>query len=172
MTNLSTSRVVDDAAADYGQHVIRAPVGEVNVAMRIRSEKAVIGGEGNGGVILPELHLGRDAPLGVALLLQMLLEDPRKISEIVAAAPRYAIIKDKLAKPDAPLDAVYAALKAAFPDAEVDTQDGLRLGWPDRWVHVRPSGTEPVVRVIAEAPTRAEAQKLVERGRELLATLS
>jgi phosphomannomutase len=172
VTNLSTSRVVDDAAADYGQHVIRAPVGEVNVAMRIRSEKAVIGGEGNGGVILPELHLGRDAPLGVALLLQMLLEDPRKISEIVAAAPRYAIIKDKLAKPDAPLDAVYAALKAAFPDAEVDTQDGLRLGWPDRWVHVRPSGTEPVVRVIAEAPTRAEAQKLVERGRELLATLS
>lgn len=172
VTNLSTSRVVDDAAAEHGQRVIRAPVGEVNVAMRIRSEHAVIGGEGNGGVILPELHLGRDAPLGVALLLQMLLEDPRPVSKIVAGSPRYAIIKDKLAKPDAPLDTVYAALKSAFPDAEADTQDGLRLGWADRWVHVRPSGTEPVVRVIAEAPTRAGAQKLVERGRELLAKLS
>ena len=126
----------------------------------------------HGGVILPELHLGRDAPLGVALLLQQLLEDPRPVSRVVADAPRYAIIKDKLARPGAPLDTVYSALRSAFPEAEADTQDGLRLGWPDRWVHVRPSGTEPVVRVIAEAPTRAEAQKLVERGRELLARLS
>ncbi len=172
VTNLSTSRVLDDAAAEHGQRVVRAPVGEVNVAVRIRSESAVIGGEGNGGVILPELHLGRDAPLGVALLLQMLVDDPRSISQVVAGAPRYAIIKDKLARPNAPLDAVYTALCSAFPDAEVDTQDGLRLGWPDRWVHVRPSGTEPVVRVIAEAPTRAEAQTLVDRGRELLAKLS
>jgi len=172
VTNLSTSRVLDDTAAEYGQRVIRAPVGEVNVALRIKSERAVLGGEGNGGVILPELHLGRDAPLGVALLLQMLVEDPRTVSQIVAAAPRYAIIKDKLARPAAPLDTVYAALKAAFPDAEVDTQDGLRLGWRDRWVHIRPSGTEPVVRVIAEAPTHAEAKKLIESGRDLLARLS
>jgi phosphomannomutase len=172
VTNLSTSRVVDDAAAEHGQRVIRAPVGEVNVALRMRAEKAVIGGEGNGGVILPELHLGRDAPLGVALVLQMMLEDPRTISAVVAGAPRYAIIKDKLARPDAPLDTVYAALKAAFPDAEADMQDGMRLDWHDRWVHIRPSGTEPVVRVIAEAPTRVDAQKLVDRGRELLAKLS
>jgi phosphomannomutase len=172
VTNLSTSRVVDDAAAEYGQRVIRAPVGEVNVALRIVEERAAIGGEGNGGVILPELHLGRDAPLGVALLLQMLLEDPRPVSRIVADAPRYAIIKDKLARPNAPLDTVYAALRAAFPGAEVDVQDGLRLGWRDRWVHVRPSGTEPVVRVIAEAPTHADAQKLVDGGRDLLAKLS
>jgi phosphomannomutase len=102
----------------------------------------------------------------------MLLEDPRSVSEIVAGAPRYAIIKDKLARPDAPLDTVYSALKAAFPDAEADVQDGLRLAWSDRWVHVRPSGTEPVVRVIAEAPTQADARKLVDRGRELLARLS
>jgi len=171
VTNLSTSRVVDDAAADFGQKVIRAPVGEVNVALRMREEKAVIGGEGNGGVILPELHLGRDAPLGVALVLQLMLEDPRSISQIVAASPRYAILKDKLDRPNAPLDAVYAALREAFPDAEADTQDGLRLGWADRWLHVRPSGTEPIVRVIAEAPTRADAAQLVDRGRQLLATL-
>jgi phosphomannomutase len=171
VTNLSTSRVVDDAAAAFGQRVIRAPVGEVNVALRMREEHAVIGGEGNGGVILPELHLGRDATLGVALLLQLMLEDPRPISQMVAEAPRYAIIKDKLDRPDAPLDTVYDELRKAFPDAEADTQDGLRLAWSDRWVHVRPSGTEPIVRVIAEAPTRAEAERLVARGRELLAQL-
>jgi phosphomannomutase len=164
--------VVDDAAGEFGQKVIRAPVGEVNVALRMKKEHAVIGGEGNGGVILPELHLGRDAPLGVALVLQLMLEDPRSISQMVAASPRYAILKDKLDLPKAPLDAVYAALREAFPEAEADTQDGLRLGWPDRWVHVRPSGTEPIVRVIAEAPTRDEAVQLVQRGRQLLAQLA
>ena len=172
VTNLSTSRVVDDAAAEYGQKVIRAAVGEVNVATRMRSEHAVIGGEGNGGVILPELHLGRDAPLGVALLLQLMLDDPRSISQIVSDAPQYSIIKDKLDRPQAPLDSVYGALRAASPEAEADTQDGLRLGWSDRWIHVRPSNTEPIVRVIAEAPTHAEAATLVEGARKLLATLS
>ena len=132
----------------------------------------MIGGEGNGGVILPELHLGRDAPLGVALLLQMLHEDGESLSKIVGRFPRYAIIKEKLDRPAKPLDAVYGALTAAFPDAEADTQDGLRLGWTDRWVHVRPSGTEPIVRVIAEAPTLDAARALVERGRELLAKLA
>ena len=172
VTNLSTSRVVDDAAADFGRHVIRTPVGEVNVALRMREEHAVIGGEGNGGVILPELHLGRDAPLGVALLLQLMTEDPRSISAMIAAAPAYYIIKAKLDRPKAALDAAYQALLAAFPDAEVDRQDGLRLGWADRWVHVRPSGTEPVVRVIAEAPTYAQATELVERGRALIGSHS
>lgn len=172
VTNLSTSRIVDDMAAVTGARVIRAPVGEVNVALRMRSEGAVIGGEGNGGVILPELHLGRDAPLGVALLLQLLHEDAEPLSAIIGRFPKYAIIKDKLDRPAKPLDAVYAALIAAFPDAEADTQDGLRLGWKDRWVHIRPSGTEPIVRVIAEAPTQDAAKALVERGRELLAKLS
>lgn len=172
VTNLSTSRIVDDMAAESGSRVIRAPVGEVNVALRMRSEGAVIGGEGNGGVILPELHLGRDAPLAVALLLQMLHEDGEPLSTVVGRFPRYAIIKDKLDRPDQPLDAVYAALAKAFPDAEADTQDGLRLGWPDRWVHIRPSGTEPIVRVIAEAPTRDGAKALIEAGRELLAKLN
>lgn len=172
VTNLSTSRIVDDMAAEQGARVIRAPVGEVNVALRMRDAGAVIGGEGNGGVILPELHLGRDAPLGVALLLQLLHEDAAPLSRIVGRFPRYAILKDKLDRPAKPLDAVYAALTAAFPDAEADTQDGLRLGWPDRWVHIRPSGTEPIVRVIAEAPSAAEAKALVDRGRSLLATLT
>jgi len=120
---------VDDIAAEAGTRVIRAPVGEVNVATRMRAENAPIGGEGNGGVILSELHLGRDAPVGAALMLQLLLEESKPLSKIVAQYPRYIIFKDKLDRPNAPLDAVYEALRKHFADAEVDTQDGLRLTW-------------------------------------------
>ncbi len=165
VTNLSTSRVVEDAALAAGQRCVRAPVGEANVVSAMLAERAVIGGEGNGGVILPDLHLGRDAPVGAALVLQLLCETGMTPSQLKAASPQYQIVKDKLDRPDAPLGDVYAALQAAFPDGAVDTQDGLRLSWPDRWVHVRPSGTEPIVRVIAEAPTRAAAEKLVAQSR-------
>ncbi len=166
VTNLSTSRILDDIATEAGTRVIRAPVGEVNVATRMRAENAPIGGEGNGGVILSELHLGRDAPVGAALMLQLLLEESKPLSKVVAQYPRYIIVKDKLERPNAPLDAVYEALKKHFPDAAVDTQDGLRLTWPDRWVHIRPSGTEPIVRVIAEAPTAEAAEQLVRDCRK------
>src|SRR6202165_5752230 len=174
VTNLSTSRIIDDIAAEAGTGVIRAPVGEVNVATRMRAEKAPIGGEGNGGVILSELHLGRDAPMGAALILQLLLEEGEKrpLSKIVASYPRYVIVKDKLDRPNAPLDTVYEALKRAFPDADADSQDGLRLTWPDRWVHIRPSGTEPIVRVIAEAPSAEEAEQLVRDCRKPVEALS
>lgn len=171
VTNLSTSRIVDDVAREFGSKVERAPVGEVNVAVRMRESNAIIGGEGNGGVILPELHLGRDAPLAAALALQLLADQGESISSIVARYPRYAIVKEKLDRPDAPLNSVYDALRAAFPDASVDMQDGLRLAWPDRWVHVRPSGTEPIVRVIAEAPSRSAADDLVKQCRQPLDAL-
>ncbi|HET6679569.1 MAG TPA: phosphoglucosamine mutase [Gemmatimonadaceae bacterium] len=172
VTNLSTSRVVDDVVSAAGGRVIRAPVGEVNVASRMQTEGAVIGGEGNGGVILPDLHLGRDAPLAAAMTLQMLALEGRALSDVVAAYPRYVILKDKLNRPDAALDTVYKALRSAFADAEVDEQDGLRLSWSDRWVHVRPSGTEPIVRVIAEAPTIELARTLIARSRAPLDALA
>ncbi|MEO8563265.1 MAG: phosphoglucosamine mutase [bacterium] len=172
VTNLSTSLLVEDVAREAGVEAIRAPVGEVNVAVRMREENAPIGGEGNGGVILPEVHLGRDAPIGAALLLQLLVEEGRRVSEIARSLPSYVIVKDKLARPNASLDAVYGALRSAFPDAGADMQDGLRLAWSDRWVHVRPSGTEPIVRVIAEAPDEAQARELVRRSREPLDALS
>lgn len=172
VTNLSTSLVVEDQAVAAGGTVLRAPVGEVNVALAMRFAGAVVGGEGNGGVILPELHLGRDAPLGIALTLQMLVDAGESLSKVIARYPKYAIIKDKLDRPSAPLDAVYAALRDAFPDADADTQDGLRLGWPGRWLHVRPSGTEPIVRVIAEANTADAARVLIDRARTLLASLA
>jgi len=172
VTNLSTSRVVEDAAAEANAPLVRAPVGEVNVAIRMRDEHSPIGGEGNGGVILSEVHLGRDAPVGAALILQLLHEEGRPLSQIVADMPRYVIVKDKLDRPNASLDVVYDALRSAFPGAIADSQDGLRLSWPDRWVHVRPSGTEPIVRVIAEAPTNREAMELVKRSRAPLDALS
>src|SRR5213075_16765 len=114
------------------------------------------------------VHLGRDAPLGIALILQLLTETAKPLSAVVSELPRYAIVKDKLDRPKASLDAVYSALRATFSDARVDTQDGLRLAWGDRWLHVRPSGTEPIVRVIAEAPTEQEARMLVQRARQPL----
>jgi phosphomannomutase len=172
VTNLSTSRIVDDVATQAGGRVIRAPVGEVNVAVRMRDERAVVGGEGNGGVILPDLHLGRDAPLAAALVLQLLSEGEETLSQIVSHYPRYAIVKDKLDRPAVALDAVYDALKSTFDGAQVDTQDGLRLSWPDSWVHIRPSGTEPIVRVIAEAPSESAARALVARSRVPLDALA
>ena len=166
VANLSTSLVVEDAARMCGARFVRAPVGEANVARVIRDEKAVIGGEGNGGVILPMSHIGRDAPIGVALILHLLTATGHSLSEIVASQSRYRIVKAKSPRGNE-LAPVYARLRERFPDATADSRDGLRLAWSDRWVHVRPSGTEPIVRFIAEAPTQAEAEALVEACREL-----
>ncbi len=168
VTNLSTSLVVDDAARAFGVGVERAPVGEANVVSRMATAAAVVGGEGNGGVILPEVHLGRDAPVAATLALALLAARGSTVSALVNAAPRYTILKAKLPRPAGSLEPAYAALAAAVAGASADRQDGLRLALADRWVHLRPSGTEPVVRVIAEAPTRDEAADLIERGRAAL----
>jgi phosphomannomutase len=167
VANLSTSLVVEDAARAHNARFLRAPVGEANVARMIRDERAVIGGEGNGGVILPAVHIGRDAPVGVALILQLLLESGLSVSGLVASSSRYRIVKAKAPR-RADLGPAYRALREQFSDATADERDGLRLAWTDRWVHLRPSGTEPIVRFIAEAPTEAEAQALVGACRELL----
>lgn len=165
VVNLSTSLVVEDAAREYGARFVRAPVGEANVARAIRDEGAIIGGEGNGGVILPVLHIGRDAPLAVALILHHLAKVGGSLSDVVAASPRYVILKAKA--PRGPeLAPLYDRLRRRFPDASLDERDGLRLAWPDRWLHVRPSGTEPIVRLIAEAPTAADAEALLSAARD------
>ena len=166
--NLSTSLVVEDAAKEFGAKVVRASVGEAHVARKIIALNAVIGGEGNGGVMYPALHVGRDAPVAGALLLGLLARERKTVSELVARAPRYAIVKAKVGR-GARLEPVYDALRKKFADAQVDTQDGLRLGWSDRWLHVRPSGTEPIIRLIAEAPSGVDAERLIEEGRRLCA---
>lgn len=169
VANLSTSMVVEDAARLGGARFIRAPVGEANVARIIRDERALIGGEGNGGVILPYLHIGRDAPVGVALILHLLARTGHSVSQLVDSQARYRIVKAKALRGN-DLEPVYKRLVSRFQDATPDTRDGLRLAWPDRWVHVRPSGTEPIVRFIAEAPTQNDAEALVAVCRELFNT--
>ena len=171
--NLSTSLVVEDAAREYGARVVRAPVGEAHVARKIIELKAVIGGEGNGGVMYPALHVGRDAPVAGALVLSLLARERTTVSELVARAPRYTIVKAKVERGTRNVERVmadaYSTLRSRFPEASADTQDGLRLSWPDRWLHVRPSGTEPIIRLIAEAPLSADAERLIEEGRRLCA---
>ena len=171
VTNLSTSRVVADVARGHGCRVVRAPVGEINVVVRMVAEGAVVGGEGNGGVIVPALHHTRDAPAGAALLLQYLADAPDvPLSERVAALPSYTIVKEKVAFPREALDTAYAALAGASSSGSRDDSDGLRIEWTAEraWLHVRPSGTEPVVRLIAEAPEPASARLLVDRARRVL----
>jgi phosphomannomutase len=167
VVNLSTSLVVEDAARAEGARFLRAPVGEANVARAIREAGATIGGEGNGGVMYPALHIGRDAPLGVALILHLLATIRSTVSQVVAGSPTYTIVKAK--GPRGPeLRPLYDRLRQRFADAQADERDGLRLAWADRWLHIRPSGTEPIVRLIAEAPSPTEAEALVAAGRELL----
>jgi phosphomannomutase len=149
--------------------VVRAKVGEANVVDAMQAEQAHIGGEGNGGVIDPRVVWGRDSHIGMALILELLARVKQPMSEVVGAIPRYAMHKEKVA-----LDR--AAVTAAIPKVQnsplaqgavIDTRDGLKLVWTDRWAHLRASGTEPVSRIITEAPTAAEAAALAGQVRAL-----
>lgn len=170
VTNLSTSQVVEDVARAYGVPLLRAPVGEVNVARRMQAEDAVVGGEGNGGVILPALHDTRDAPLAAGLILQHIVDEGVSASAAAARWPRYAIVKVKVSFPRNALESAFAALEQDLDAEVVDRKDGLRLAWPARgaWLHVRASGTEPVVRLIAEAGEEEAAHALIDRAAKLL----
>ncbi len=170
VTNLSTSQVVEDVARAFDVPLLRTPVGEVNVARRMQSEGAVVGGEGNGGVILSALHHTRDAPLGAALILQHLADEGTAVKQAAARWPTYSIVKRKIDFPREAMSDAYEALAADLDAADRDDADGLRLAWPKKraWLHVRPSGTEPVVRLIAEAPDEAGARALVDRAAVVL----
>ncbi len=166
--NMSTSRVVEDIAARYGCQCHRSAVGEANVADRMIETGAVIGGEGNGGVIDPRIGYVRDPFIGMGLILNLLAETGKKLSELVAELPVYHIVKDKYSVPPDRLPALYRALQTRWPDARPNSLDGLRLDWNNRWVHVRPSNTEPIVRVIAEAPAPEQAMGLCREVGTLL----
>jgi phosphomannomutase len=160
VVNMSTSRRTADLAARFGVACHKAAVGEANVTDRMLEVGAVIGGEGNGGVIDPRVGLVRDPFIGMGLVLNLMAETGKPLSALVAELPTYHIVKDKYAVPRDRLPALYAAMADRWPEAESDRQDGLRLDWPDRWVHARPSNTEPIIRVIAEAPRPADAEAL------------
>ena len=171
VTNLSTSQVVEDVARAFDSELHRAPVGEVNVARQMQAVEAVVGGEGNGGVILPALHHTRDAPLAAALIMQHLTDKGVRASEAASLWPEYRIVKEKVAFPREALELGYKVLEQDLGAEAKDESDGLRLAWPKEraWLHVRPSGTEPVVRLIAEAVTAEGAGALVDRAAALLA---
>jgi phosphomannomutase len=167
VTNLSTSRMLDRVCDEAGVRLHRTPVGEAHVVAGLRAAKAVAGGEGNGGMILPAAHYGRDGLVAVALVAQM-MSGGASLRELADALPRYVMVKDKLAKPDQPWERSAERLREAFAGWSLDTADGLRFARDEEWVHVRASGTEPVVRVIAEAPEGAQVRALVENARRAL----
>jgi phosphomannomutase len=166
--NMSTSRVCEDLARQSSVPCERSAVGEANVVEKMRQVGAVIGGEGNGGVIDPRIGFVRDPFIGMALVLNLMAVTGKKLSQLVADLPAYTIVKDKYAVSRELLPGLNAALQKRWPEARTNRLDGLRLDWPDRWVHVRPSNTEPVVRVIAEAPRPEDARTLCAQVGELL----
>jgi phosphomannomutase len=168
VTNCSTSRMTEDLAAKFGVPFYRSAVGEANVVDKMLEVGAVLGGEGNGGVIDPRVGLVRDSFVGMALVLAAMAERGEPPSRLADGLPRYAICKTKITLPPDEVAAALDALQRHFPGAEADRLDGLRLDWDDttgrRWLLVRPSNTEPIVRAIAEAPTADQAQQLCEEA--------
>lgn len=161
VSNLSSSRAAADMAAKYGQPYYASAVGEVNVVAKMKEVKATIGGEGNGGIIDPRLHYGRDSLIGLALVLSHLATSGKTINELRDGYAHYEMIKDKKAVDnDYDLAAAFSRVRARFADATINDIDGLKLDFPDGWVHLRASNTEPIVRVYAEAATTARAQEL------------
>jgi phosphomannomutase len=165
VTNLSTSRIVDVVCTRAGVPLHRTAVGEAHVVSGMRVVGAVAGGEGNGGMILPAAHYGRDGLVAVALIAQALAASGRSLRELADALPELCMVKWKLALPDGGWDEPAARLRRQFVGHAIDGADGLRFARDEEWVHVRPSGTEPVVRIIAEAPARARALQLAEEAR-------
>jgi phosphomannomutase len=163
VTNLSTSAMVEAVARERGCQVFRTPVGEANVVEEIVRSGAPIGGEGNGGVILPTIHAGRDAPIGVALILGLMASTGKKLSELYAALPRLAMVKAKITLQGPPdLSGLTNHLMDRLPGGTLDVRDGIRVTRNEEWVHVRRSGTEPIVRIIAEARDQERADALKE----------
>lgn len=164
VVNLSTTRAVDDIAKHYGARVYRTPVGEINVAKKMKEVGAVVGGEGSGGVILPSVHVGRDSLVGIGLVLQFLAEFGGPMSELKKTLPQYEITKGKIEIGSKNPDTVLRRLEGTFAfEGPMTNTDGLKIDFPDSWVHLRKSNTEPIIRIIAEAPTKEKANELVNK---------
>ncbi len=166
--NLSTSNMCEDIAASFGKKTFRSKVGEANILAAMQEHDAVAGGEGSGGIIYPTINAARDSFVGIALILELMAREAKPLSEIIATLPNYFMQKEKFPFADS-LPALYENLATAFPEAQKTTLDGLRLDLPNRaWLHIRPSNTEPVVRIIAEAKTAEETAALMTAARRLL----
>ena len=161
--NLSSSRLIDDLARYYNCPVHSAAVGEINVAEKMIAENAVIGGEGNGGVMLPDIHIGRDAPIAAALVLQALAEFGGRLSELKATLPQYEIVKLKAPLEGIDADKVISHFKTKYAHEQLNEIDGLKIDAKEWWIHLRKSNTEPIIRVIGEAPTKEETLNICQQ---------
>ena len=165
-SNLSSSRALRDVTEQYGGEYFAAAVGEVNVTTKMKECADLIGGEGNGGVIYPALHYGRDAMVGVALFLTNLAYKKMKVSELLATYPKYVIAKNKIELSDSALiDRILDEVKAVYAAEDINTIDGVKISFEDRkeWVHLRRSNTEPIIRIYAEAATDEAADALAKQ---------
>lgn len=172
VSNLSSSRALRDVTEAHGASYSAAAVGEVNVTTKMKATCAVIGGEGNGGVIYPELHYGRDALVGVALFLTLLAKSGKKVSELRKQYPAYEIYKSKIQLTEGiDVDAILAAVKDKFAGERITDIDGVKIDFAESWVHLRKSNTEPIIRIYAEAHTADEAKALADRIRGVIESL-
>lgn len=169
VSNLSSSRGLRDVTRRHGCEYTAAAVGEVNVVTKMKETGAIIGGEGNGGVIYPAIHYGRDALVGVALFLTMMAKSGKKVTEIKAALPQYAIAKNKIQlTPELDVDAILEEVKVRFKDEEITDIDGVKIDFPDSWVHLRKSNTEPIIRIYSEASTMERADALADEIKKII----
>lgn len=169
VSNLSSSRALRDITAKHGCEYSAAAVGEVNVVAKMKDTGAVIGGEGNGGVIYPELHYGRDALVGVALFLTLMAKSGKKVSELKQTYPQYHISKNKIElTPEIDVDNILSKMKVRFKNQKVTDIDGVKIDFADSWVHLRKSNTEPIIRIYSEAETAEKANELAEEIKNII----
>ena len=173
VSNLSSSRALADVTKGYNCSYSASAVGEVNVTTEMKRTNAVIGGEGNGGVIYPPCHYGRDALVGVALFLTHLAKSGKKVSELKAGYSQYSISKNKIElTPDIDVDAILEAVKVKYENEKITDIDGVKIDFKESWVHLRKSNTEPIIRIVAEAHTMEEAEELVAQIKEVIKSLA
>ena len=173
VSNLSSTRALRDVTRKYGMQYNAAAVGEVNVVTKMKETNAVIGGEGNGGVIYPESHYGRDALVGIALFLSHLAHEGKKVSELRASYPNYFIAKNRIdLTPQTDVDAILAKVKEMYKNEEINDIDGVTIDFPDKWVHLRKSNTEPIIRVYSEAATMEAADELGKQIMDIVYSLA
>ena len=164
VSNLSSTRALRDITEDRGLSYFASAVGEVNVVTKMKAENAVIGGEGNGGIIYPELHYGRDSLVGIALFLSLLAEKKMSVSALRDSYPAYTISKNKIElTPEIDVDQVLATMAANYAHEEVDTTDGVKIYIGKEWVHLRKSNTEPIIRIYSESKSAEAANAFAER---------
>ena len=173
VSNMSSSKALRDLAESKGGSYTASAVGEVNVVNEMKRTNAVLGGEGNGGIILPALHYGRDALVGIALALTHLAKSGKTMSELRAGYPEYYMAKQKIELvPGLDVDGILASIAERYSNEELSTIDGVKITWSDRWVHLRKSNTEPIVRIYTEAPSVDEATQLGQNFMDIIASLS